>query len=357
MSSHPRTFRRRLVALTAATALGTTVLAACGSTATLDETTAGTSTSSEASTPSSSTETPAESSDAATVETSDSETAAPAEETAFPVTVTADNGEVTIDEQPTAIASLSPTATEMLYAVGAGSAVTVVDMYSEYPDGLPENKVDAYQLNIEALTAYNPDLVVLSYVSPDQQAQFDALGIKVLGLGAPADIAGAFSQISTLGQATGHASEADELVTQLQAKLAGILAEAPQPEQPLTYYWELDTTYYSVTSDTFIGGLMESLGFKSIADDAEGAAASGGYPQLSAEYILKADPDFIFLTDTVCCQESAETVAQRPGWNTLSAVTNGRVVGLNDNIASRWSPRLLDLLQTIVDAAKAQPVG
>lgn len=349
MSLHPNVFRRRLAVLVAAATAGVTLLAGCGSTAaTVDETT--TSVTSPVETASGETT----SSEAVASESTPGETT---EEAAFPVTVTADNGDVTIDAQPTAIASLSPTATEMLYAIGAGSAVSVVDNYSDYPTtGLPEDKVDAYQLNIEALSAFDPDLVVSSYVSPEQQAQFDALGIKVLGLGAPATIAGAFAQISTLGEATGHQAAADELVKQLQARLAGILADAPQHDRPLTYYWELDTTYYSITSDTFIGGLLESLGLMSIADDAEGAATAGGYPQLSAEYILKANPDFIFLADTVCCQESAETVAARPGWNTLSAVTDGRVVGLDDSVASRWSPRLLDLLQVIIDAAKAHPV-
>lgn len=346
MFLYPTMFRRRAVSLVTAAALGMTALAACGAAAPLDDA----STSSAVSTTSQHTATESSS-------TPPAETAAQTEQAAFPVTVTPDNGEVTIEKQPTAIASLSPTATEMLYAIGAGSAVTVVDKFSDYPAGLPANKVDAYQLNIEALTQYNPDLVVLNFVSPDQQAQFDALGIKVLGLGAPADMAGVFAQINTLGEATGHETEARALVTKLQAKLAGLLAEVPQPERKLTYYWELDTTYYSVTSDTFIGGLMASLGFRSIADDAEGAAAAAGYPQLGAEFILNSDPDFIFLTDTVCCQESAETVAKRPGWDTLSAVTSGRVVALNDSVASRWSPRLLDLLQTIVDAVKEHAVS
>ena len=122
------------------------------------------------------------------------------------------------------------------------------------------------------------------------------------------------------------------------------------PLQPLTYYYELDQTYYSVTSDTFIGRLLGLLGMKSIADSAKGAAASGGYPQLSAEYILDANPDFILLADTLCCHQSAASVARRPGWSGLTAVKAGHVIALNDDIASRWGPRIVDLLRTVATA-------
>src|SRR5262249_14377104 len=128
-------------------------------------------------------------------------------------------------------------------------------------------------------------------------------------------------------------------------------------KQNATYYYELDQTYYSVTSTTFIGRVLGLLGLKSIADSAKGAAASGGYPQLSAEYILKADPDYVFLADTKCCKQSRATVAKRPGWSTLNAVRDGRVVPLDDDIASRWGPRVVDLLRTVSAAIKEHPAG
>jgi iron complex transport system substrate-binding protein len=122
----------------------------------------------------------------------------------------------------------------------------------------------------------------------------------------------------------------------------------PPHSKPLTYYYELDQTYYSVTSSTFIGKLLGLLGMKSIADAAKGAAASGGYPQLSAEYIVKANPDYIILADTVCCHQSASTVAARPGWAGLTAVKSHHIIGLNDDIASRWGPRIVNLLSTVL---------
>jgi iron complex transport system substrate-binding protein len=136
----------------------------------------------------------------------------------------------------------------------------------------------------------------------------------------------------------------------IRRQIAAIAAAAPHPAKPITYYYELDQTYYSVTSSTFIGHLLALLGMKSIADAATGAAASGGYPQLSAEYILRSNPDYILLADTVCCHQSAATVAKRPGWASMAAVKDGHVVALNDDVASRWGPRIVDLLRTVATA-------
>ncbi|MFZ9402128.1 MAG: ABC transporter substrate-binding protein, partial [Ilumatobacteraceae bacterium] len=111
--------------------------------------------------------------------------------------------------------------------------------------------------------------------------------------------------------------------------------------------YELDPTPYTVTSNTFIGGVMASLGLLNIAD---GAEEGNDYPQLSAEIIVERDPDIIFLADTKCCAQSAETVAARDGWGELKAVSTGSIVALDDDIASRWGPRLVNLVRTIADA-------
>jgi iron complex transport system substrate-binding protein len=93
------------------------------------------------------------------------------------------------------------------------------------------------------------------------------------------------------------------------------------------------------------------LGLQNIADPADDSGF--GYPQLSAEFILEADPDFIFLADTVCCRQSAATLAERPGWDTLAAVRNGRVIELDDSVASRWGPRIVDFLRIVTTAVYA----
>jgi iron complex transport system substrate-binding protein len=268
----------------------------------------------------------------------------------FPATVKAANGTVRLSSRPAAIISLSPTATEMLYAIGAGSQVKAVDSDSDYPPGAPRTKLSAFSPNVEAIVGYKPDLIIVTTDSAGLVKQFAAFKIPVLELPAAAKLSDVYAQFGELGRATGHVAQAAQEDASLRAQLARIVAAAPRHSAPLTYYYELDQTYYSVTSATFIGQLLSLLGLKSIADQAKGAAAAGGYPQLSAEYIIKTNPDYIILADTICCHQSAATVAKRPGWSTLAAVKAGHVVALSDDIASRWGPRITDLLGTVETA-------
>ena len=270
---------------------------------------------------------------------------------AFPVSVTAVNGTVRVAARPDAIVSLSPTATEMLYAIGAGSQVKAVDSDSNYPPQAPRTKLSYFNPNVEAIAAERPDLVVVSNDSGSGASltkRLGALHIPVLVLPAPPSLAGVYSEFTQLGQATGHQRQASAEVSSLRVQINKIIAAVPHRSKPLTYYYELDQTYYSVTSTTFIGRLLGLLGMKSIADSAKGAAAAGGYPQLSAEYVVSANPDYIILADTLCCHQDAATVAARPGWSGLAAVKAGHVIALNDNIASRWGPRVADLLRTVL---------
>jgi len=272
----------------------------------------------------------------------------------FPVTIHAADGNVVIAHKPMAIVSLSPTATESLFAIGAGSQVKAADKNSDYPASAPHTNLDAYQLNIEAVAAYKPDLVVASDRTGAHTKQFETLHIPTLLEPAATNLQQAYDQITALGQATGHAAAAATEVASMKQQITALTAGT---HGPATYYYELDQTYYSETSSTFIGQVLHLLGLTSIADAAKGAAASGGYPQLSAEYLLKANPDYVFLADTLCCKQTTATVAARPGWATMSAVRDGRIVELNDDIASRWGPRIVDLLRTIANAIKQHPVA
>jgi iron complex transport system substrate-binding protein len=257
---------------------------------------------------------------------------------------------VRLSSRPRAIISLSPTATEMLYAIGAGSQVKAVDNNSDYPPQAPRTKLSAFAASVEAIVAYKPDLVVMSGDSAKLIKQLAAFKVPVLELPAAAKLSDVYTQFDELGRATGHAAQAAQQDATLRRQLTQITAAKPHRSAPVTYYYELDQTYYSVTSATFVGQLLDLLGMKSIADQATGAAAAGGYPQLSAEYIVKANPDYIILADTICCHQSAATVAQRPGWSALAAVKAGHVIALNDDIASRWGPRITDLLHTVETA-------
>jgi iron complex transport system substrate-binding protein len=253
---------------------------------------------------------------------------------------------------PTAIISLSPTATEMLYAIGAGDQVLAVEDFSNYPPEAAEKMqgLSGYEPNVEALAGLEPDLIVTDGTNPDFLAQLDTLGIAHWEGFAAVTFDDVYDQLEQLGAATGHVAEAAELVGQMQADVADVKAGLPQLDEPLTYYHELDNTFYSVTTDTFIGAVYAELGLVNIAD----AVGDGNpYPQLSAEFILAENPDLIFLACTLYCGETADTVAARPGWDSLDAVANGGVIEMNDDVASRWGPRIVDYLQ-VAGAAVAQ---
>ncbi|MGH3182337.1 MAG: ABC transporter substrate-binding protein, partial [Streptosporangiaceae bacterium] len=210
--------------------------------------------------------------------------------------------------------------------------------------------LDGFQPNVEAVVTYRPDLVVVSGDTAGLTGHLQGLGIPVLSLPPATTLSDVYREFDELGQATGHVEEAASEATRIKAQIATIVHNAPISTRGQTYYYELDQTYFSVTSSTFIGKVLGLLGLRNIADSAASAASSGGYPQLSSEFIVQSNPDWVFLADTRCCGQSSRTVAARPGWSTVAAVQKGQVVGLNDDIASRWGPRIVNLLQTVATA-------
>jgi iron complex transport system substrate-binding protein len=277
-------------------------------------------------------------------------------QTGFPVTVTTAAGKAHLTSRPDAIVSLSPTATEMLYAIGASSQVKAVDDQSDYPKQAPITKLSGFTPNAEAIAAYKPDLVIISNTIDGITAKLNALSIPVLDLPAAANLSDVYAEFTELGAATGHVAQAQATDSTLKAGIKQIVAAEPPHANPLTYYYEISTSpYYSVTSSTFIGSLLSLLGMKSIADAATGAAAAGGYPSLSAEYIFKANPSYIILADTGSTGggQDAATVSARPGWSVLTAVKDKHIILLNPDIASRWGPRISDLLRDVAAGIKS----
>jgi len=267
---------------------------------------------------------------------------------AFPVTVVASNGKVTVTKRPTRIVSLSPTATESLFAIGAGSQVVAVDDQSDYPKNAPRTALSGFTPNVEAIAAYRPDLVVIAYDPKGLSGALQRLGITVLHQDGAKSFKGAYQQIRQLGMVTGRESAAVKLVTGMKSKIARVVAGARNARPGLTVYHELDPTLFSATSKTFVGQVYTALGLKNIADAAD--SAGFGYPQLSAEYVVSANPDLIVLADTVCCGQKASTVAARPGWDRINAVKTGSVVRVDDSIASRWGPRLVNFFRAMSSA-------
>lgn len=260
---------------------------------------------------------------------------------AYPVTV----GELTLDTQPVRIISLSPTATEMLYAIGAGEQVVAVDDYSNFPAEAVAlgTALSGFEPNVEAIAGFKPDLVVIAYDPGGLTEQLKALSIPVFMAEAAANFETVYQQIEQLGALTGHLDTAVALSGQMQADIKAAVAEVTSPSEPLTYFHELDNTLYSATSNTFIGQVYGLFGMTNIAD---GVEAGNDYPQLSAEVIVKANPDLIFVSDS----DTPAQVAARDGWGKLKAVTSNQVISLPADIPSRWGPRIVEFVKVIRDA-------
>lgn len=248
------------------------------------------------------------------------------------------------------IISLSPTVTEDLFAIGAGKQVIAVDNQSNYPKRAPQTSLSGYDPNVEAVANYHPDLVLISYDPGNFASQLQQLGIKVVMENASNNLRQMYRQILGIGRLTGHTRGAKAVVHSMRTHLASIVASVPTTRRHLRVYHELDPTYYSATSSTFIGSVYKLFGFRDIADAA--GSAGGGYPQLSGEYIIAKDPQIVVLADTKCCGQSYTSVAGRPGWSNIAAVQHHRVVTANDDVASRWGPRIVQFARTVARIAK-----
>lgn len=270
---------------------------------------------------------------------------------AYPITVDAANGPVTLDAAPQRIVSLSPTATEMLFAIGAGDQVVAVDDQSNYPDEALAKSTDlsGYTPSAEAVSGYQPDLVVMADVTDGFDTQLAALDIPLWSGPFALDFGDVYTQIEQLGALTGHVGEAAALVGQMQAAIEDATGGVVEREVPLTYYHELDDTFFTVTSETLIGRVYGLFDLHNIADAVEGDTNT---PQLSSEFIVSQNPDLIFLADADY-GASPETVAARPGWADLDAVTTGSVVPISADIASRWGPRVVDFVEAVAAAIQA----
>ncbi len=248
------------------------------------------------------------------------------------------------------IISLSPTVTEDLFAIGAGKQVVAVDNQSNYPKRAPRTNLSGYTPNKEAIANYHPDLVLISYDPGNFASQLRELGIKVVFVKAADNLEQAYGEILALGRLTAHRHGAKAVVRSMRRHLAAIVRSVPKTRRHLRVYHELDPTYYSATSSTFIGSVYRLFGFRDIADLAGGTG--GGYPQLSGEYIVAKNPQIIVLADTRCCGQTYGSVSSRPGWGTVSAVQHHRVFGANDDVASRWGPRIVQFARSVARIAK-----
>jgi len=269
----------------------------------------------------------------------------------FPVTIESDGGIWTLESAPERIVSLSPTATEILFAIGAGDQVVAVDSFSYFPDEAPVTDLSGFDPNVEAVIAFDPDFVVLSNDANDLIASLTELDIPVLVSPAPTDIEGGYATMADLGVATGHADETAAVIAVMRDEIAAAYAVAP--ETSIRVYHELGDSLYSASSFGFVGSVYAEMGATNIADEAD--ADKSGFPQLTEEYIIAADPELIVITDQV--GYTADDLAARPGWSEITAVKNGNIVTVNTDIASRWGPRLPQFIEAVTQAVAIISAG
>ena len=153
------------------------------------------------------------------------------------------------------------------------------------------------------------------------------------------------AQLGVLGTVTGNADAAQDLIRSLEDRIGEAVSGTPVLDEPLTYLHVLDDTLFTVTSSTFVGSVYGLFGLENVADAADPDGEAFGYPQLSAEYVLEADPDLVFLTSG-----SAASFAELPALGSLRAVDEGNVVELLPDVPSRWGPRIVDFIEQVAEA-------
>jgi iron complex transport system substrate-binding protein len=260
-----------------------------------------------------------------------------------PLTLTDGMGRsVTLPAAPQRIASLSPAATEILFAIGAGDQVAAVEKFSDFPpEAKTRQQLDAFQPSVEAIAGAQPDLVLVFFDPGNLVDGLTRAGLTVFFLETPTSVDGVLEQIRLLGEVTGHPQQAEELVGTMQRRIGVIQERLAAVQQGPRVFHEVDNQLFTAAPNSFVGDLYTILKAQNIA-----AGTAQAFPQLSQEAIIQQDPEVIILADVVA-GESPETVKARPGWGGISAVKNNRIYAIDPDIVSRPGPRLVDALETL----------
>jgi len=256
---------------------------------------------------------------------------------------------ITLDQPAEKIIALSPPITEMLYAIGAGDQVIARDSFSDYPEAalsLPDVGGGFAEYDLETIISFEPDLVIAGGINtPELVGSLEDLGLTVYYLANPSDLEGTFASIETLGLLSGHEDKAEELVIGLRSRVNVVSAILEGVGEKPTVYYELDATDtakpYTPGPNTFYSSLIEMAGGENIGEKLEFEWA-----QISLEQLLIEDPDLILLGDAMW-GITPESVAERAGWDSLTAVENGEVLPFDDNLIARIGPRQVDGLEAL----------
>ena len=255
---------------------------------------------------------------------------------------------VTLASSPQRIVSLAPSNTEILFAIGAGLQVVGRDDFSDYPEeaaALTSIGGPWGEFNTETLVALRPELVLAAGINtPEQVHVVEDLGTRVYYLANPADFDGLFQNLRLVGELTGHAADAEALVADLRARVEAVKSTVGGPDRPTVYY-EVDATDpnapWTTGAGTFQQVLIETAGGKNIFADLE------GWVQVGLEEIVVRDPEIMIFGAGPSVPTTAESVAERSGWEGITAVSGGKVYGIDTNWTDRAGPRLVDALEAM----------
>ena len=248
---------------------------------------------------------------------------------------------------PKRIISLSPSITEILFEIGSGNQVIAVDNLSNYPNEAPISDISAYDPNVEAISLLNPDLVILSYNIKNLKTALKKIGIETIYLPAPLNFEDILDQIDYLGLQTGNEDKAKKLISKMKNRMK-TLQKLRENETAIKIYHEIDPNYYSPSKFSFIGDIYQKLNYKNVANKAD--ISNLGYPKLSPELIISENPDLIVLPGKD--NKYVEKVKLRPGWSYIEAVKKNNFLLTNNDIASRWGPRILNFASILVEYSK-----
>lgn len=270
-------------------------------------------------------------------------TASPTAQATFPLTIDESDGQkLTLAQRPRRIVSLSAHATDIMCAIGAGDQLVAVEKYANCPsNGQPKPELDAFQPNLEAIAAYQPDLV---YVSDNSGNIVDALrrtGTNVLYLTLPTSLNGVLDRIALFGRVTGNEDRAASVADGLRTRIDAVKQKLSDVTAGPKVYHELDNTYYTAAPSSFVGDFYTTLKAQNIA-----AGATEDYPQLSAEVIVQRDPEVIVLADEAA-GVTPDSVAARPGWSTINAVKEGRICTIDPSLVSQPGTKIADALEAL----------
>jgi iron complex transport system substrate-binding protein len=267
----------------------------------------------------------------------------PSAAAAGPITVTDDSGvEVTLDEPAAAIVSLAPANTEIAYAVGAGDKMVAGTSYDDYPEeakALPKIG-DFANPNVEKIASYSPDLVLAAGgIQADLREQLEGLGMTVYVVD-PKTYDGVIATIENIGKLAGTEDTAAAVTDAMTAAQMEVQAAVGDLAPATTFLEIYSEPLMTAGTDTFIDDMIAIAGGENI-----GATAGSGFPNFSTEVLVKTDPA-VYIADSGSMSEPGD-IAKRAGFGELTAVKDGKVYVIDDNIIARPGPRLADGLRAL----------